>query len=158
MRWRSSTFWNGSVARLDLHLVDANELRPVAGRLVDGLEHGGRAERILVAVLEALEGAQRRLVVGLPLEDVAVELDGARHVVEVLLVELGDPVLEADRLVRVARHLALAREHGEELRPVLRLLVEDVEARERLQVVRIELEDLRCTCRSRAATSPSSRS
>ena len=87
--------------------------------------------------------AQRRLVIRLALEDLAVELDRARHVVEVLLVELRDPVLEADRLVRVARHLALARQHREELRPVLRLLVEDVEARERLEVVRIELEDLR---------------
>ena len=126
----------------DLNLVHADELRPVAGRLVDRLEDRGRAERVLVAVLQPLEGAQGRLVVRLALEDLAIELDRARHVVEVLLVELGDPVLEADRLVRVAGHLALARQHREELRPVLRLLVEDVETRQRLQVVRIELEDL----------------
>ena len=80
---------------------------------------------------------------GCALEDLAIELHGARHVVEVLLVELGDPVLEADGLVRIARHLALARQHGEQLAPVLGLLVEDVEAREGLHVVGIELEDLR---------------
>ncbi len=144
MRWRSSTFWNGSRRVPDLHLVDADELRPIARRLVDRLEHGGGAERILVAVLQAFEARQRRLVIGLPLRG---SRDRARlravDVVEVLLVELGDPVLEADRLVGVGGHLALAREDAEELRPVLRLLVEDVEARERLQVVGIELEDLR---------------
>ena len=42
----------------DLHFVHANELRPIARRLVDGLEHGGGAERIGVAVLDALERAQ----------------------------------------------------------------------------------------------------
>ena len=79
----------------------------------------------------------------LPLEDVAVELHRARHVVEVLLVELRDPVLEARRLVRIARHLALASEHRQQLGPVLCALVEHVEPRERLQIVRIDLEDLR---------------
>ena len=127
----------------DLHLVHANELRPVARRLVHRLEHRRGAEGIAVAVLEALERPQGRLVVHLPLKDVAVELHRARHVVEVLLVELRDPVLEARRLVRVAGHLALASEHRQELGPVLGALVEHVEPRERLQVVRIELEDLR---------------
>ena len=134
---------NGVARVADLDLVDADQLRPVARGLVDGLEDGGGAERILVAALQPFEGEERRLVIDLALEDLAIELDGADDVVEALLVELGDPVLEADRLVRVLAHLALAREDAEELLPVLRLLVEDVETRERLEVVRIELEDLR---------------
>ena len=66
-------------------------------------------------------------MVGLSVQDLAIELDRARHVVEVLFVELRDSILEADRLVRVGGHLALVREHGQELGPVLRLLVKHVE-------------------------------
>ena len=129
------------VGGLDLHLEDADELVPLAGGVVDGLEDERRAERILGARLDALEGLERGLVVGHLLEQIAVELDGARGVVEVLLVELGDPVLVADALGRVGGELGLVLEHAEELGPVLRRLVEDVEPAERLQVVGIELED-----------------
>ena len=67
-------------------------------------------------------------MVGLQLQQVAVQLDGARHVVEPLLVQIRDPVLEADSLGGVARHLALAQQNAQELGPVLRLLVQHVEA------------------------------
>ena len=143
MRWSSSTFWKASRRALDLHLVHADQLRPVARRFVDRLEHRRSAERVLVAVLQALEGPEGRLVIGLALEDLAIELDGARDVVQVLLVELGDPVLEADRLRGVRRHLAFASQHGEELGPVLGRFVEDVKTREGLEIVGVELEDLR---------------
>ncbi len=143
MRWRSSTFWKTSSVCVTCTSCTADELRPVARGLVDRLEHRGGAERILVAVLEPLEGLERRLVIGRLREDVAIELDRARHVLEALLVEIRDAVLEADRLRRIRGHLALAREDREQLLPVLGLLVEDVEARERLEIVRIELEDLR---------------
>jgi hypothetical protein len=39
------------------------------------------------------------------LEQIPVELDGPRRIVEVLLVELGDPVLVADPLRRILRVL-----------------------------------------------------
>ena len=63
----------------DLHLEDADELRPLARRLVDRLEHRGGAERILVAALDAFEGDERRRVIDLTLEDLAIELDRARR-------------------------------------------------------------------------------
>src|SRR5262249_31639973 len=88
------------------------------------------------------EGDERRLVIDLPLEDLPIELDRANDVVEALFVELRDPILEAGRLVWIRAHLAFAREDPEELVPVLRLLVEDVGAVERLEIVRIELEDV----------------
>jgi len=41
-------------------------------------------------------------VIGLDAEDVAVELHRSRDVVEVLLEQLGDPILEADGFRRIA--------------------------------------------------------
>ncbi len=74
------------------------------------------------------------------LQEITVELDGPRRVVEVLLVELGDAVLVADPLGRILRQLGLVLEDAEQLLPVLRRLVEDVEATERLEIVGIDLE------------------
>jgi hypothetical protein len=63
---------------LDLHFVHADELRPVAGGVVNGLEHRGRAERFSLPVFQTLERGQSRLVIGLSNQQFAIELDRAR--------------------------------------------------------------------------------
>ena len=63
------------------------------------------------------------------------------HVVEVLLVELAIRYWKLIASFGSSRELGLVLEDAEQLLPVLRRLVEDVEARERLEVVGIELED-----------------
>ena len=142
MRWRSSTLAKASSREADLHLEHADQLRVLARRVVHRLEHGGGGERSLLAVLDALEGGQRRRVIGLNVEDLAIQLDRAIDVVEVLLVQLGDPILVADRFGRVGRQLGLVLQDAEQLLPVAGGLVQDVETAERRQVVRIELEHL----------------
>ncbi len=126
-----------------LHLENADELRPLAAGVVHRFEHRGGPERIEGAGLEALESRESRVVRGLASEDLAIQLDGARNVVEVLLVELGDAVLVRNRFVRIVAELGFVREHAEKLLPVLRGLVEDVEPAERREVVGVELENAR---------------
>jgi hypothetical protein len=134
---------DGVFGEARLNLEDADELRPLAARVVHGLEDRGGAERIAVARFEPFERGERGAVRRLARQDLAVELDGARYVVEVLLVELGDPVLVRNRLVGIVAELGLVREDAEQLLPVLRRLVEDVEPAESREVVGIELEDAR---------------
>jgi hypothetical protein len=108
------------------YLEHAHELEPLAHRLVHGLEDGCGSKRFPVASLDALERRERRRMVGLDAQNVAIELDRAPHVAEVLLVELGDSVLVADRFRRIAGELGLVRQDSQELGPVLRRLIEDV--------------------------------
>jgi hypothetical protein len=76
--------------RAGLHLEHLDELRPLAHGVVEGLEHEGRAQRIAGAALDAFERRQGRRVIRHLLEQLAIELDRARDIVEALLVELGD--------------------------------------------------------------------
>lgn len=124
----------------DLDLEDANEALPLPGRVVDRLEDERRRERLARPVLDALQRRDRRLVVRHLLEQIAIELDRPGEVVEPLLVQLGDAILEAYRLRRIGRQLRLLLQDAEQLEPVLRHLIEDVEPRERLQVCRVDLE------------------
>src|SRR5262249_670686 len=126
-----------------LHFEHADETLPLAARLVNRFEDGGSAERIAATRFEPLQRLERRSVRGLAGENLAIELDGSWDVVQVLLVELGDAILVRDRFVGVLAELCLVRENAEELLPVFRGLVEDVEAAERGEVVRIELEHAR---------------
>ena len=99
---------------LDLHLVHMNEVPPVARPLVDWLQDRRGCKGVFARRRQPFEGRARRRVVGLQLQQVAVQLDGARHVVQPLLVQIRDPVLEADSLGGVARHLALAQQNAQE--------------------------------------------
>ena len=135
-------FGEGVVRETDLHLEHADELLALARRVVDRLEYGGRGEWLLLAVLDALERCQGRQMVRLDIENLAIQLDRAVDVVEVLLVELRDSILVADRLGRVRRELGLVLQNAEQLLPVARSLIQDVQAAERRQIVGIELEHL----------------
>ena len=67
-----------------------------------------------------------------------------------LFVQFGNAILKARGFVRIAGHLALVRQYREQFRPVASLLVKDVQTRESLQIVRIELQNLRiCIDRAR---------
>ena len=81
-------------------------------------------------------------MVGLDVQNLAVELDGSVHVVQVLLVQLGNAILKAHRLRRVRRQLCFVLKDTEQLLPVARSLEQHVQPSERGQVIRIQLQDL----------------
>ena len=100
-----------------------------------GLEKALDVTTLLPVCWPAIERGERHAIHRIVFEHERVRRRRALRLADLFLVELGDPILEADRFVRVVAHLALASEDTEELLPVLRLLVEDVETRERLEVI-----------------------
>ena len=132
----------GVLRETDLHLEHADQLLVLARGVVHGLEHGGGRERRLLTVLDAFERAQGRRVIRLNVEDLAVQLDRAIDVAQVLLVQLGDAVLVAHRFGRVGRELGLVLQNAEQLLPVAGSLVEHVQTAQCGEVVRVELEHL----------------
>jgi hypothetical protein len=145
MREKSSTLRAGSSCVGGEDLLHGDDALPLAGALVDRLEHlrrehglGGRRPRH-----QALERAQRRLVRRIHLQHGTVALDRARQVLEVLAPQLGDAEPERDDLGRRRRELGLALEDGEQVVPALRLEVEPVERLGGVVVVRIEIHDRR---------------
>ena len=118
-------------------LEHADQARVVADRVVDRLEHRGGRQRGTLAVLDAFEGIQGGRVIGLDVENFAVKLDRAIHVVQVLLVELGDAVLKAHGFGRISRQLGFVLQDAQQLLPIAGRLEQHVQAPQRSQVVRI---------------------
>src|SRR5690606_32812522 len=110
---------------------------------INRLEDVRRGECFHRARFEAFEGSKRGSMRRIARENLPVKIDCARNVIEMLLVELRDSILKSDGLVRLVAELLLVRQNAEQLRPVLRRLIQRIESPERSSVVRIELEHLR---------------
>ena len=83
----------------ELDLVHADERGPLLELLVDGLEDVRDVELLLVVAAQVdLERLARLRVTDVDVEDVAIDVDRARDVAEVLLLELAEPVLQLDVL------------------------------------------------------------
>ena len=81
----------------ELDLVDADERSPLLELLVDRLEDAGDDELLLVVAAQMdLERFARLRMADVDIEDVAVRVDRARDVAEVLFLELAEPVLQLD--------------------------------------------------------------
>ena len=89
---------------VELDLVNSDERVPFLELLVDRLED--RRDRQLLLVVRAqvnLERLARLRCADVDVEDVAVRVDRARDVVQVLLLELAEPILQLDVLGFVVR-------------------------------------------------------
>ena len=75
-------------------------------------------------------------------EDPPVGADGVRHVRQACLVELSQARVELDELQRVGRRLDAHLEDLRELRPRLEREVDAIEVGERLDVERLDAEDV----------------
>ena len=127
---------------LDHDLVDADLLLPVAGRLVDRLEDAGDRQLLVRGGEQALERADRVVVGGIEIEDLAVGLDRGRDLGEVGLAQPGEADQEVDPLAVVLDQDQLAAEVVAEVAPLLALDVEAVEGAQGRQVVGVVAEDL----------------
>ena len=74
-------------------------------------------------------------------QDVPVDVDRADRILELVVVEVGDPVAERDHLRGIGGEIRFALQDAEQVRPRLGRLVEGIEPGERRQVVGIDLQD-----------------
>ena len=127
------------VPRLDL--VDGDQARPVAARLVDRLEQLRDVQLLFGVGQDPLERRQRLGVLGLDLQDLAVGLDGGARLAELLLAQVAEAAEERDGLVGVLGQLQLALEVVGQLAEVAAAQVQAIERAQRLDVVGVVLED-----------------
>ena len=124
-------------------LVDRDHAVPLAGALVDGLQHlrrqhGGIG---LAALHQRLQSADRRLVSRVHLQHLPVRLDGARQVLQVLAPQLADAEPQRHDLGRRRRQLGLPLEHGQQVVPAPQLLVQAIQRLDGVVVFRIQVDD-----------------
>ena len=132
----------GGVRRLaDHHLVHVDELLGLRELAVVGREDLGREHRLVVAVDDTVQRRDRRRVVRRVREGVAVGLDRAHDVGELVLVERADPVPQGGLLVALGRDLDGPLEDPELVGPALRLTVEPIERLDGVVVGGLEVED-----------------
>src|SRR5690554_1978854 len=81
-----------------LNLEDADELRRLAHRAVDRIEHERGGQRLDVLVDHRLERVEGRLMRRIDLENLTGDIDGARGIAEAAMPELGDAVAVSDLL------------------------------------------------------------
>jgi hypothetical protein len=125
---------------LDQHFERLREPRGVTRRAVDRLEHTGRGHGLAIGRDHALQRSQGGRVIGHVIEDVAVGLDRAEGVVQLLLVQLSDAVAQIDRLQRIARQLRLALEDRQQIFGAAGGQEQRVQPRQRREIFGIEIQ------------------
>ena len=120
-------------------LLDADQLVPGVLHPIQRLEDLADRRRLDPLREQALERAERGLVLGRGGQDLAVHLDRALHVAEPHLLQLPGAELQVQHLVRAAGDLGLARHDLGELGPALGRFVQTIERLQRLEVRRVEL-------------------
>ena len=125
--------------------MDADERTPLGQLLVDRLENAGDQQAILVAAAQVhFERRTTALVRGHDVEDVAVRVDRALGIVEVLLLDLTEAELELgvrELVVVGANDRELAANDVRELLPLRVAEVDAVEATQRDRLVAGGVED-----------------
>src|SRR5262249_18400140 len=117
------------------------ELRPVGAVLVDVLEDGGRFVAEVRVLEEELERLARTLVLRVEEEDLAVVLERAGGIADVLLERLPEPELEVDDLALVVIELDATAERVDVRLPALEVPVKDIERLQRVRVGGLVVED-----------------
>ena len=122
------------------HLEGADELLPLAAHLVDGLQDLRGQRSHLGVGQQALQRLAATVVLREDGEDLAVQIDGARLVVEVLLERASHAELERrELLVRLGAEVDATLERLHEIVPPALRFVEGVEGTEGLGLVLTEL-------------------
>jgi hypothetical protein len=126
---------------LDHHLVDVDELLPLGELVVQRREHLGGQHRLVGAVDDAVERSDRGRVVGGVREGLAVRLDGADHVSELVLPQRADAVAQLGLLLVRRGDFHGALEDAELVGPALRGPEQAVERLDGVVVGRLDVED-----------------
>ncbi len=141
MRDSSSTVrTTSSLLRLH-HLVDRDHAIPLARGLVDRFEDGGGQHRLVLALHQRFQRADRGLVHRIGRQDLAVGLDRASQILQVLAPQLADAVAQRNHLGGRRRQLGLPLEHGEQVVPASQLLIQTIERLRGVVVLGIEVHD-----------------
>jgi hypothetical protein len=122
---RDALFGIGRVR--ELGFADANELLPLAARLIERLEDLAYLRLLHARLEQSLERAHRIGVLRSSADHLAVSRDGLIEVTELGLVDLTQAMLEFEDLVGALADVGLAAQHFGELRPALRLREQAIE-------------------------------
>jgi hypothetical protein len=130
----------------ELQLVDPRQEFGLTLPLVVRLEHAARPEAVTFVTEQALESGTGVTKVGVPRENLAVQLDGLFDLTEVMLQHVADPEIEGVDPTGGGRSLVL-REQGtlgfeeiDQLAPAVFPAVEAVERLHRPAIPRVGLE------------------
>jgi hypothetical protein len=125
----------------DLDFEHVHEALELAVLRVNRLQDERRFARLFAFLNHALERVERRRVIGDDREDLAIAFDRPHRIAELVIPEIGNAIPVRNDFGRIAGEIRFALEDREKLLPVARRLVERIEAADRRQIIRLDLQD-----------------